>query len=52
VASLIHLAIVLLASALQPALASDRFRSRAGIVFGLLLVAIAIWLAVTTHRTW
>lgn len=52
VATLVHLGIVLLASTLQPLLASDRIRGRAGIVFGLVLLAIAIWLAITTHRTW
>ena len=52
VATIIHLGIVLLASTLQPVLSSDRIRSRAGIVFGVTLVLIAIWLAVTTHRTW
>lgn len=52
VATLVHLGIVLLASTLQPLLASDRIRGRAGIAFGLVLLAIAIWLAVTTHRSW
>ncbi len=52
VATVVHLGIVLLASTLQPLLASDRVRSRAGIGFGLVLVGIAIWLAVTTHRVW
>lgn len=52
VATLVHLCIVLLASTLQPLLASDKVRSRAGIVFGLLLLSIAIWLAVSTHRAW
>jgi threonine/homoserine/homoserine lactone efflux protein len=52
VATIIHGGIVVLASALQPLLASDRVRQIAGIVFALLLVAIAIWLAVTTQRGW
>jgi threonine/homoserine/homoserine lactone efflux protein len=52
VATLVHLGIVLLASTLQPLLASDKLRSRAGIGFGLLLVGIAIWLAITTNRSW
>lgn len=52
VATLVHLGIVLLASTLQPLLASDRIRGRAGVAFGLVLLAIAIWLAVTTHRSW
>jgi len=52
VATIVHLGIVLLASTLQPLLASDRTRRVAGIVFALLLVFIAIWLAITTHRVW
>ena len=52
VATLVHLGIVLLASTLQPLLASDKVRSRAGIVFGLVLLGIAIWLAISTHRSW
>lgn len=52
VATLVHLGIVLLASTLQPLLASGRVRSRAGIGFGLVLLGIAIWLAITTHRSW
>lgn len=52
VATLVHLGIVLLASTLQPLLASDRVRGRTGVAFGLLLAGIAIWLAVTTHRVW
>ena len=52
VATIVHLGIVLLASTLRPLLASDRIRSRAGIGFGLMLVGIAIWLAITTHRVW
>lgn len=52
VATAVHLGIVLLASTLQPLLASDRIRSRSGIVFGLLLLGIAVWLAITTHRSW
>lgn len=52
VATLVHLGIVLLASTLQPLLASDKIRSRAGVGFGLLLVGIAIWLAITTQRGW
>lgn len=52
VATLVHLGIVLLASTLQPLLASDKVRSRTGVAFGVLLAGIAIWLAVTTHRVW
>lgn len=52
VATLVHLGIVLLASTLQPLLASDKIRSRTGVAFGVLLAGIAIWLAVTTHRVW
>lgn len=52
VATLVHLGIVLLASTLQPLLASNKVRGRAGIVFSLVLLGIAIWLAITTHRTW
>lgn len=52
VATLVHLGIVLLASTLQPLLASDKIRGRAGIAFGLVLLAIAIWLAISTHRAW
>lgn len=52
VATAVHLGIVLLASTLQPLLASDRIRRITGIVFALLLVGIAVWLAVSTHRQW
>ncbi|MDC9825032.1 LysE family translocator [Devosia sp. ZB163] len=52
VSTIVHLGIVLLASTLQPLLASDRTRRVAGIVFAVLLVFIAIWLAITTHRVW
>ncbi|MBL8594594.1 MAG: LysE family translocator [Devosia sp.] len=52
VATVVHLGIVVLASTLQPLLASERIRSRAGIGFGLVLLGIAIWLAITTHRNW
>jgi len=51
VATAIHIGSVLPASTLRPVLSSDRIRSRAGIVFGVTLVLIAIWLAITTHRS-
>jgi threonine/homoserine/homoserine lactone efflux protein len=52
VATIVHMGIVLLASMLKPLLASDRVRRVTGIVFALLLVLIAVWLAITTHRSW
>jgi len=52
VATIVHMGIVLLASMLKPLLASDRVRRVTGIVFALLLVLIAVWLAITTHRAW
>ena len=52
VATTVHLGIVLLASTLQPLLARTGSGSRSGIVFGLLLLGIAVWLAITTHRSW
>ena len=52
VATIIHLGIVLLASLLQPLLASDRLRRGAGLVFSALLALIAAWLAISTHRAW
>lgn len=52
VATTVHAAIVVLGGMLRPLFASPQWRGRLGIVFGLLLVAIAIWLAVTTHRLW
>ena len=52
VATAVHGAIVALGGTLQPVLSSSRWRSRLGIAFGILLVVIAIWLAVTTRRVW
>jgi len=52
IATLIHAAIVLAASTLQPLLSSAMVRRRTGIVFALLLAAIAGWVAITTHRSW
>ncbi len=52
VATAVHAAIVFLGGTLQPILASTRWRGRLGMVFGIVLVLIAIWLAVTTLRAW
>ncbi|WP_338609394.1 LysE family translocator [Pelagibacterium nitratireducens] len=48
-ATLVHIAIVLGASALQPYFVQPHHRERLGIVFGLLLVVIAIWLLIATR---
>jgi threonine/homoserine/homoserine lactone efflux protein len=52
VATAVHGGIAFGAGALQPMLASSRFRRIAGVVAALLLVGVAIWLAVSTHRVW
>jgi threonine/homoserine/homoserine lactone efflux protein len=52
VATIVHAVIVVLGGALQPLFSSPRWRRRLGIGFGLLLVAVAVWLAFTTHRVW
>ena len=52
VATLIHAGIVVAAGSLQPLIAKPENRRRAGAVFSLLLVAIAVWIAWTTHRNW
>ena len=52
VATAIHLGVVLAASLLQPLLGSGRWRAGLGVVFALLLLAIAAWLAVATQRVW
>jgi len=52
VATLIHAGIVVAAGSLEPLIARPENRRRAGAVFALLLVAIAIWIAWTTHRNW
>lgn len=52
VATAVHATIVLLASTLQPLIASDRLRARMGVAFALLMVGIAAWVLVTTHRVW
>jgi threonine/homoserine/homoserine lactone efflux protein len=52
VATIVHGLIVVLGGTLQPLFTSPDWRRRLGIVFGLLLVAVAVWLAVTTHRVW
>jgi threonine/homoserine/homoserine lactone efflux protein len=49
VAALIHAAVVLSADSVKPLLASPKLRGGLGTVFALLLVAIAIWLAVSTR---
>lgn len=51
-ATVVHAGIVVLAGSLQPLLVSSRWRRRLGIVFAILLVGIAVWLAVTTRRIW
>lgn len=48
-ATLVHTVIVLGASALQPYFVQPEHRERLGIVFGLLLVVIAIWLFIATR---
>jgi threonine/homoserine/homoserine lactone efflux protein len=52
VATAVHVAIVALGATLQPILSSTRWRSRLGMLFAVVLVAIAVWLAVTTRRVW
>jgi len=48
-ATLVHTIIVMGASALQPYFVQPQHRERLGIVFGLLLVVIAIWLFIATR---
>ncbi|SDG75709.1 LysE family translocator [Pelagibacterium luteolum] len=48
-ATLVHSAIVLGASALQPLFVQPQHRQRLGLVFGLLLVAIALWMLIATR---
>lgn len=50
VATAVHAAIALSGSLLQPVFATDRARRALGIAGALLLAAIAVWLAVMTHR--
>ena len=52
VATLIHAGIVVAAGSLQPLIAKPENRRRAGAVFALLLVAIAVWIVWATHRNW
>ncbi|HZY50984.1 MAG TPA: LysE family translocator [Devosia sp.] len=52
IASAVHAALVLLASTVRPLLSSSRLRSRTGALFALLLVGIAAWVLVSTHRVW
>jgi threonine/homoserine/homoserine lactone efflux protein len=52
VATAVHAAIVLAAGSLQPLLAQSRVRRWAGILFSLLLLGVAIWLGIATHRIW
>lgn len=49
-ATLVHAAIVLAAGALQPLFVQPRYRERLGAVFGILLVVVALWLAISTAR--
>lgn len=50
VATGIHAGIVLASGTLAPLFTSGRFRSRAGLGFALLLVAVAIWLFIKTAQ--
>lgn len=50
IATAVHAAIALAGSLLQPVLSTDRARRLLGIVAAVLLVAIAIWVAVTTRH--
>lgn len=50
VATAVHAAIALASGTFQPLLASDVLRRRMGVVFALLLVAIAAWVALTTAK--
>ncbi|MEX0860356.1 MAG: LysE family transporter, partial [Cucumibacter sp.] len=49
-ATLVHSGIVVVAASLTAAFARDHWRRTLGIVFALLLVAVAGWLAVNTAR--
>lgn len=50
VATAVHAAIALLGGQLQPLFATERSRRVLGIAAAVLLVAIAVWVAVTTRR--
>lgn len=52
VATGVHAGISAAGGSFQPLLASSRWRGRLGIGFALVLIAVAVWLAVTTHRNW
>jgi threonine/homoserine/homoserine lactone efflux protein len=52
VATVVHAVIVLAAGTFRPWLTSERVRRTMGVVFGLVLVGIAIWLALATRRVW
>lgn len=52
VATAVHAVLVLLASTVQPLLASSGLRARLGATFAILLVGIAVWILATTHRVW
>lgn len=52
VATVVHAGIAVAGGGLQPLLTSSRWRGRLGIFFALVLLAVAIWLAATTHRQW
>lgn len=49
-ATLVHTTIVLLASQLQPFFVRPDRRRMLGTIFGLLLVAVAIWLGISTRQ--
>lgn len=49
VATLIHGAIVAAAGSVTPWFQNDRWRRNAGLVFGIMLVGVAIWLAYKTQ---
>jgi threonine/homoserine/homoserine lactone efflux protein len=51
VATLVHAAIALLGGQLQPLLATGRTRRALGLAAAMLLVAIAVWVAISTRRT-
>ena len=48
-ATLVHIAIVVGASTLQPFFVQSRQRERLGLAFGVLLVVIALWLLIATR---
>jgi threonine/homoserine/homoserine lactone efflux protein len=52
VATVVHAGIAVAGGSLQPLLTSSHWRGRLGIAFALVLVAVAVWLAATTHRAW